>query len=550
MFYGDSITEQNHYTGLVETYLLTRVPDRELAFFNYGWSGDTARGGAARWARDAAVVKPTLVFIDFGMNDGAYGGFADWILDAWLPPLKDLLGQVRAGGGRTVLVSPSVTDPHDPKTEWLKGYDDTLASMTTAEQEFGRAEGVPVLDLNTPMRTAMAQARKTHLATFVPDGIHPNLAGALLMAGGILRGLDLPRGLGDLVIHATSAAAPAGVRVDRFIRGPTGISLDLALPYLPFWVPREARPALAVSPFTADLNRFRLVVDRGAAGASAAWWLVVDGRTLGRFTPGALAGGVDLTDLDAAPWARAGRALWDTAIRRNTLRFQAWREDRLGGQDWGGAVGPRSPAVLATAMALEAAAEALAGRMRALARPPAGYHLELLAASPGSRAVGYPRVLEGFEDPALPGMGAWDESVALTPVTDRPTEGARALQVSFNADREAGPSVSVDLPAALDLSETPALALDVRFTGTGPAAAAVCTLSLGPEKKSKKDKPKSIDLKAGREVAAGSATTLRFDLGGVPPAARRAIASFSLSWTASATAGPATVTFDNLRAVE
>src|ERR1041385_7460169 len=68
VFLGDSITEQNLYSEYLETFLLSRFPSKELAAFNFGWGGDTASGGAKRFARDVAPVRPTLVFVDFGMN--------------------------------------------------------------------------------------------------------------------------------------------------------------------------------------------------------------------------------------------------------------------------------------------------------------------------------------------------------------------------------------------------------------------------------------------------------------------------------------------------
>jgi lysophospholipase L1-like esterase len=75
VFYGDSITEQNLYTAYLETFLLSRFPKKDLAFFNLGWSGDTASGGYKRFARDVLPVHPSLVFVNFGMNDGGYKAY-------------------------------------------------------------------------------------------------------------------------------------------------------------------------------------------------------------------------------------------------------------------------------------------------------------------------------------------------------------------------------------------------------------------------------------------------------------------------------------------
>src|SRR5258707_15828510 len=70
---GDSITEQYQYSTYLELYLTTRFPDWKLTFINAGIGGDTAAGGANRFAKQVLAEKPTCVTIDFGMNDGGYG---------------------------------------------------------------------------------------------------------------------------------------------------------------------------------------------------------------------------------------------------------------------------------------------------------------------------------------------------------------------------------------------------------------------------------------------------------------------------------------------
>ena len=95
VFLGDSITEQRLYTTFIEAYALTRHPAWKLTFRNTGWAGDTAffrsrchtDGGKLMDAdevtqsamidetmksglgRDVLSLKPTVVTIDFGMND-------------------------------------------------------------------------------------------------------------------------------------------------------------------------------------------------------------------------------------------------------------------------------------------------------------------------------------------------------------------------------------------------------------------------------------------------------------------------------------------------
>lgn len=567
VFYGDSITEQNRYTGLVETFLTTRYPAKHLQFFNYGWSGDTARGGNARWARDAAGARPTLLVMDYGMNDGAYGGFDDWILDAWLPPLRGVIAQAKAGGARTVLCSPPVTDPHDAKSAWLKGYDDTLARMVKAEQEFGGREGVPVVDLNTPMREAMARARARKLESMVPDGIHPNPAGALLMAWSILRAFAPPRGLGDLTVHGAKVTAGPDVKLGHVAAGGSGgLVFELTPAYLPFWVPWNARAALPVCSFTEDLNRFRLVVASWSGPTPAEAWLCVEGMPVGRFSAAELAAGVDLTELDGAPWARTGRAIWELAERRNAMRFEAWRTIRLRGRDWGGLIVPgtdpaavaagHGPRDLDAARALETASDALAEQMHALAQP-GTYRVAISPVAPFSRQGGLPRLVDGFEHPALANVNCWDESVSVSSTIEHPTEGTRALRVGFDAAVYAAPGATIDFPFPQDFSGTPRLSVDAALApGSLPAgsmAAVILTLnpaeSKGRGRKKKDANLKPVELRTPQALPDGGHAALVFDLAGADPAVTRRTASVTLTLTCSPTGGRGFVVYDNLRAV-
>src|SRR5438105_1955973 len=75
LFLGDSITEQYGYSSAIELYLTTRFPNWDCTFLNAGIGGDTATGGARRFAGHVLAEKPTAVTIDFGMNDGGYGAF-------------------------------------------------------------------------------------------------------------------------------------------------------------------------------------------------------------------------------------------------------------------------------------------------------------------------------------------------------------------------------------------------------------------------------------------------------------------------------------------
>src|SRR5262245_19722110 len=110
VLYGDSITEQNLYAEYLETFFLSRFPDKDLAVFNLGWGGDTASGGAKRFARDVAPLQPSLVFVNFGMNDGGYKAYDEPTYRTYLAAQGALADAIRATGARQVLFTTSPVD--------------------------------------------------------------------------------------------------------------------------------------------------------------------------------------------------------------------------------------------------------------------------------------------------------------------------------------------------------------------------------------------------------------------------------------------------------
>jgi lysophospholipase L1-like esterase len=327
VFYGDSITEQNLYPAYLETFLASRFPHKRIASFNFGWGGDTALGGTQRFGRDVAPVRPTLVFVNFGMNDGGYKPFQQRVYDAYLESQEELAGEIAKVGAREVLFTTSPIDP-DRRPDG-DAYNGMLSRMADGVLRMGAERGTPVIDLFQPMLEVQRQAKgKDPAFTMIPDSVHPDPMGHLVMAYLAMRRIDAPRVVGEIRLAEGKAEATGGASV--CVVGPRygGTALDLGLEFLPFYVPPPARPALRLVPLEDEVNRFRLRADVGADAAEE-WVLSVDGVTTGTFTPAELSAGVDLALLDEAPWSVAGRQLWEAAQYRWQKHFEAWRRMAL-----------------------------------------------------------------------------------------------------------------------------------------------------------------------------------------------------------------------------
>jgi lysophospholipase L1-like esterase len=122
-FVGNEFFEREADQGYIETELTTRFPDKNFTFRNLGYSGDTVRADARNlcsgWATFGPAdqgfdrlkdlvqhLKPTLVFVAYGMNESFEGPKGVEPFVQGLGRMLDMLAASGAPGARFVLVSP------------------------------------------------------------------------------------------------------------------------------------------------------------------------------------------------------------------------------------------------------------------------------------------------------------------------------------------------------------------------------------------------------------------------------------------------------------
>jgi lysophospholipase L1-like esterase len=197
VFYGDSITEEGGYGRLVEEYVRTRFPAWDVRFYNAGVGGDTVRGGWAgtvetRLQRDVVALRPTVVTVMLGMNDGGYKPFDPMTLAAFGEGYRSIAGTLRAAlpAARLVFIRPSPFDDVSRPPQWKPGYDDTLRRLGCYVTTLGAREGAGVVDFREPLNAGLAAVLKGNpdlARLLIPDRVHPGSAGHLLMGATLLR---------------------------------------------------------------------------------------------------------------------------------------------------------------------------------------------------------------------------------------------------------------------------------------------------------------------------------------------------------------------------
>lgn len=232
LFLGDSITYSGAYTRFVETYFITRYPERPIEFINLGLSSENVSGLSEpghgtktekfprpdlheRLERVLAQTKPDLIFACYGMNDGIQLPFDEVRFAAFKSGIGRLRDAARSHGATIIHLTPPVYDSHQASDP---GYDDVLArySAWLIEQ---RSAGWQVIDIRGPMLAAREAGRaKDPAFTFSRDRVHPNEDGHWIMARAVLSHL----GARDLTASDTPESLVAsiheGTRLATLIR--------------------------------------------------------------------------------------------------------------------------------------------------------------------------------------------------------------------------------------------------------------------------------------------------------------------------------------------
>ncbi len=312
VFYGDSITEQQYYTRFVELYTLTRFPSNHVIFLMSGVSGDKVNGGGGgtidqRLPRDVFDLKPTIVTIMLGMNDGYYRPYDAGILHTYERGYTYILDEIKTHVpvAKVVNLRPSPYDEITRTGSGIQGYNGFLVQMGDSVARLAAERKMAVVDPNAPMVEVLTNAKASDpglAPMLIADHVHPGPGMHWIMADVLLKGWNASPVVTTVTLNgargvAISSANSLVTDVKLLDRELSWTQLDKALP-LPL-------PATATEPVTAlalrsstviqDLDQELLTVTNLHEGR---YELGIDGSSVGVFTSEELLKGINLATLD------------------------------------------------------------------------------------------------------------------------------------------------------------------------------------------------------------------------------------------------------------
>ena len=354
VFLGDSITEQRLYTTYIEAYALTRHPEWKLTFRNVGWGGDTswlrqrshpderalfeadaasqqrmvedAVGRGLR--RDVLPLNPTLVTVDFAMNDHSYQAFRPDIFAAYVRSQEQIAKVLQTDGCRVAFLTTQPiedkrSDPDkDVRNQSLRKFSDGLKTVAAGA-------GALFVDQFDPYMAMLVREREGNPPRFIGggDAVHPGPIGHTVMAWAILKGLDAPALVSAVEINGAAGKLQTaqGCRVENVKLSEGTISFDRSDEALPMPINPKAEPALKLAPILHDLSRYGLQVTSLAPGR---YEVAIDGQTVAKLSSEELAKGCNLT-ITAGPITEQARQVLNLVVKKNDLFFNRWRNVQL-----------------------------------------------------------------------------------------------------------------------------------------------------------------------------------------------------------------------------
>jgi lysophospholipase L1-like esterase len=217
LFLGDSITYSGGYIASLEAASIAQHPDRKTEYLNLGLPSETVSGlsepghaGGAfprpdlheRLERVLDQTQPDLVIACYGMNDGIYYPLGDDRFEAFRSGMTRLHDAVIKRGAQIIHLTPAYFDAlpirdrllpagRDEYRQPYEGYDDVLETYAQWLLD-QRERGWVVYDVHAAMKQAVLEARKTNPTfTFAGDGVHPNAAGQVVIAGPLAKAWGL-----------------------------------------------------------------------------------------------------------------------------------------------------------------------------------------------------------------------------------------------------------------------------------------------------------------------------------------------------------------------
>jgi len=197
LFQGDSITDCGRredpfgigtgYVSIIKGALAAATRGARIEIKNRGVSGDRSIELVNRWKEDCLDLHPTHVSIMVGVNDIWHDNVGRGISAAgYRANMRHIVERTIAAGIGLILVTPTTVDA-DP----AHPYNVQCAEYAAAVEAFAREYGAVFVNAREAMWRAVGAGPSVEY--YLPDGVHPSVAGHAVIAAAWLEAVGVIR---------------------------------------------------------------------------------------------------------------------------------------------------------------------------------------------------------------------------------------------------------------------------------------------------------------------------------------------------------------------
>lgn len=348
-FVGDSITHRQNYTRAIETYYMTRYPNRRISFVNKGINGDNLGGAVNRFGWDilnnewdalngeywSDNQKPDAMTVMLGMNDlGSWESWTDpnpespnnreFRLKNYLKNAETFIQKVLAENIELTIITPQPVDSYAVleqdaagnavDIDVKAGRNEGLQLASDGLKQLGTKYGVPVIDMFEETVRFIETVREANpelksVLTDRNDVVHPTYNGGFVMgyiyakeAAEVAGNADSAKYVSNVVIDAAQNKLEQAYNasVTGLETAVDGVSYNYLANAVPMPVCDSYQNAEQVFglPVTEEINN-EIIQVKGLE--DKLYTLTMDEAVLGTYTAAQLAAGVNIAALAENP---------------------------------------------------------------------------------------------------------------------------------------------------------------------------------------------------------------------------------------------------------
>jgi hypothetical protein len=321
VFLGNEFFDHERDQCYIETLLTTRFPDKNLIFRNLGYSGDNVwcdartlcsgwdqfgppEQGFERLKKLLGQIKPTLIFVAYGMNESFQGETG---LQHFRDGLNRVLDMLSETGARVVLVSPIPHENLGPPLPDPAAHNRELIAYTDVIRQTAADRSMPFINLLAGMAEQSPRAAGKALTS---DGIHLTPIGYRKAAMLIEREIGDPaRGWAINLDAASGTVGTVGISVKDVSHHADRVAFSATADILPVPLPAPADEVPMIQVRNLAPGQYSLRIDdRSVVTATAPDWAI----------------GVTIA---AGPDADQTEALRKLIVEKNFDFFNYWRPE-------------------------------------------------------------------------------------------------------------------------------------------------------------------------------------------------------------------------------